>query len=162
MQRHERQVAEVDRLRARIRRLSRCRGGGLEPVPRLEEIGRKRSFGDRCIVDLNTFAYKAQVGGGVQPDLVELARLRNFGMGGTVLGEDGRDESAGGSLAFRAGNVDGVQTIEIGRLKTICKHEIELERGCPVPAERWAHLVPYSTAPFDHFWDGLRVHLPSR
>ena len=60
--------------------------------------------------------------------------MSDLGTRGKVLGEDGRDKGAGRSLAFRAGDVNSVQTIEVGGLQIDCEREIEHGRGCP---QRW-------------------------
>jgi hypothetical protein len=74
------------------------------------------------------------------------------------LAKDGRDKGAGRAFAFGSGNVDGVQSVEIGGLWVFGVSRVyRLYLS-------WAnaHLVAQLLDPFNHFRDSILIHAPSR
>lgn len=74
------------------------------------------------------------------------------------MAEDGRDKGAGRAFAFGSGDVDGVQSVEIGGLWVFGVSPVY----CLNLSRANAHLVAQLLDPLNHLRDGILVHASSR
>lgn len=88
----------------------------LQTIPHLPEAPGKALLGDGLIVDLDALANEAQVRRCIQADDGGESLGVDTTLGGEVVGEDGGDEGRGRAFAFGAGNMDGIQAVEVGGL----------------------------------------------